>query len=1607
MNRLRVPIWLVAAGVLAATSGVRPLFAGEVYQSVMQELTRHAHRLPGSPAYTASLAHLEQTLKDAGLEPHRQTYDTLVPETRECRLSIDGVEVTPVYALGPNGPANSTIRGGRLSGPLVVLGNGTLAELEGKPVEGAIAVLNFDSPNMMQVFSQGALAVVFVGDGSETQWEARQQFIDQAVELPRLFVHRQDAEQSGLLSAQPGRMAEVSLTTIWKDAQGVNLWVELAGEAGATFKFDEEEAIVLGATLDTFGTIPELSPSVRPAANCALLAEVAVGLSQRPLKRSVFAVFWGSHYAMQDGARMFYFAFRRGKGGELDQRARDYLEMQRDSEERLAALANEDFFGQKSPVLKDVISRVEKRLNAQVSTLNYELRIVRDRLLPLRRMKTRLPGDEALMTELLAEEARIQEQRQGLNGMRRQFNQRAITNALLFAEIAGEERRVIEREIQDVSNLITHNVAHRELAARISAKRIMGHFDIDLANATGDWTLNMEGIGSQMFYHSMGLKWAKLSLGDYVKNFISIAEMDEALGGRGAPGKGLFSVPATSLVMPGKFCTPSIRSAASRVAHAMQVYGYQLVTVADPLDGDEMPYRQSVDLEPLVPRLLAFSEGLATEPALSQLCPLAEPKRHKDAVFHFRGEGGLRFLQFARGSTTELAGVPENGIAFCAPNRSSEEAPAIAGHSYAAASRIRASGHIFMPLLYSHVKFGPFAYGPDGELQYFPRGSGWADPRLAYGEGGVLSLPLLPGGFERFSATLASGKTDAVLKPYQMFGERFWGFYSDEEESFKVYAKSGLLLLGASEAEPRGTGIALGEGPLYAFNVLRQTARDYLILNQSRLQILRDKSIVNDSLESLHADAEQHWQDALAAREQQQVATAIAHEAFSAGISARVAPALREVTNDMVRAVVLLLLLTLPFAFIMERLFINATSIYFQVIGFVAAFVGSFVLLYLVHPAFQIASSPLIIFLAFVIILLSALVINIVMSKFKKELRAMQGLSTSAHGVASDSSTSMAAVLIGISGMRNRPLKTFLTALTIILLTFAIVVFASFTPTTGVSTEYVGKGDGPNRIELHRFSGLELPRMLHASLASLYARDWRTFAREAFFRGPKSEAEGDLLVVFKESDQSWQRLQGMVAFDPAEMMHNQALAKAIPGFQTYQGALPPLFLAERTVETMNLTTGETVRVGGKPFTFAGTLDAAALDQLEYIDRSKFMPPDFESSESELGKGGEGAQAGDDLSQDEFIDTTRFTYCSARSVGVTALGAMAELDAPRQPTRMNAIVMYAGETADVETTAAQIAKIFVGPVMAKGASGANQFFFSRSLQATGFSVIIVPLLLGGLIIFNSLLGSIVEREKEIFTYSAMGLSPPSVGALFFAESGVYAILGGMGGYLVSQLVAKLVSVCGEMGWFVPPEMNFSSLSSVMTSFVVMGMVMISTIYPAIKAGRSANPGVARKWKMPAPVDNAIDFVFPFTVSADDMGGILAFISEHFENHGDASIGNFAAVNVTLFRQPDGEGMGLRANVSLAPFDLGVMQTFTMFSRPSEIEDIDEIVVRLDKVSGTEGAWLRGNRVFVNDLREQFLLWRSLPLTTVMYYREQSEQVASTESVEGLRAMENQA
>jgi hypothetical protein len=113
-------------------------------------------------------------------------------------------------------------------------------------------------------------------------------------------------------------------------------------------------------------------------------------------------------------------------------------------------------------------------------------------------------------------------------------------------------------------------------------------------------------------------------------------------------------------------------------------------------------------------------------------------------------------------------------------------------------------------------------------------------------------------------------------------------------------------------------------------------------------------------------------------------------------------------------------------------------------------------------------------------------------------------------------------------------------------------------------------------------------------------------------------------------------------------------------------------------------------------------------------------------------------------------------------------------------------------------------------------------------------------------------------------------------------------------------------------------------------------------------------------------------------------VVSFLREHFSSHADSGLGRFMARDVAIARGPDG-GLGLDATVALAPFDLGVSQSFALRSVPSEVPGIDEVKLTMNRLSGQPRDWRRLNKVFVDELRQQFLLWRSLPQETMEVYR----------------------
>src|SRR5213075_1631989 len=103
------------------------------------------------------------------------------------------------------------------------------------------------------------------------------------------------------------------------------------------------------------------------------------------------------------------------------------------------------------------------------------------------------------------------------------------------------------------------------------------------------------------------------------------------------------------------------------------------------------------------------------------------------------------------------------------------------------------------------------------------------------------------------------------------------------------------------------------------------------------------------------------------------------------------------------------------------------------------------------HPAFRISTAPLMILLAFLILILSSTVVYILWVKFEEEIARLRGTSsTDGGGAGGGHATSFrrgavlgAAVRLGLSNMRRRGLRTALTLVTLVLLTFTLLCFTS------------------------------------------------------------------------------------------------------------------------------------------------------------------------------------------------------------------------------------------------------------------------------------------------------------------------------------------------------------------------------------------------------------------------------------------------------------------------------------------------------------------------------------------------------------------------------------
>lgn len=781
---------------------------------------------------------------------------------------------------------------------------------------------------------------------------------------------------------------------------------------------------------------------------------------------------------------------------------------------------------------------------------------------------------------------------------------------------------------------------------------------------------------------------------------------------------------------------------------------------------------------------------------------------------------------------------------------------------------------------------------------------------------------------------------------------------------------------------PEGIGYDVSDG-----GTLNETAykvaNDMWKIDQDRLSGLESKGIINEGLSELHGQARKLLDNADAAKGSLNYSVFDSYCRASWGYEARAYPGVFSTAQDVVNGVIFYLFLILPFAFFIERLFFAFPDLYKQILAFFLIFAFIFLVFYFVHPAFRLLGNSFIILIAFIMLALSVLVIFIVSSKFEEQLkqfnRSVSGIHKADIG---RMSVAAAAFSLGISNMRRRKARTVLTCITLVLLTFTVLSFTSI-----VSTLRFNKVPARKDADTHIYDGIMIRGAMWESQQEIAYRLLKDefgnegkrgkvypVAPRAWFFGTSMGEQSFLTVRKGKFSYDARAAVGMLP-DEAEIMDlNTSNKRAflagdwfgykngqrLPGEVDPYSMIIPDTMAEK-LEIKATDVGKAkVMFGGAQYTIVGILKNDVFKKIKDLDNEPTTPVDFILMSKQGGQQQSGGEAG-------FREYVHHEPANCFIVPYeTLMGIGGELK--------SIAIKYATADEVQEQLDSLMPRLGLNLYAGVGSS-IYRYSSIGSSASKGFSNVFIPVLIAALIVLNTMLGSVFERVKEIGIFSAIGLAPNHIAILFIAESMVYANLGAVAGYVIGQTVSKILSATG---WLPGLYLNFSSMSAVSSTLVVVAVVLLSTLYPARKASEVATPAIDRSWQVPEPEGDDWRIVLPFAVTGAQAKGVNGFLYEWFGAYEEYSIGDFVTQDVKTGEADTeyGRAHTISCKAWLAPFDLGVSQLVTLSTEPTDMEDVYEVKLLITRESGDISNWKRVNRRFLNTLRKQFLIWRTL-------------------------------
>ena len=1483
----------------------------------VRKLTSYPSRVPGTPGNVEAAKYVESRFKEIGLANVRSdTYQVTAPVTKgqKSSITINGrpLDVFPVY---PNHVVPSSTASKGLSGPLIYAAGGRPADFNGMKVEGAIVALDFNSSlNWVTAADLGARAIVFLEPDATTRGEAERKFSSQPVEIPRFYAPRATAD--AIRGA--GAMAKTAPVTVtlqsqvtWESVPVRNIIGEIPGTLPSQDKNGKTvaNAIVINSYYDSMAITPDRAPGAEAAGNLAALLQVARYFKAHPPRYKLVFVANGAHHIALAGVRNFI--------------AQHFFEQPK---EGAAADAPRD---EKAILEKDTYRAfIGLDLTSRTSTVGLFAKSAFYNQMGV--------GSENILLNQFADYAKAINRYAGEEATRR-----GIKDEQFYVDaVTGREGRTWRSYLPSL-------VALDSEVATMSQKPGLSFVTANDARSFQDTPFD---TADKLILPNLAQQVGTITL--LLDKSMGVAPEDQ---GKKNPKTGIDLLPDSATFASSQ----NFGFATARAIYRDVTKGTSFLPDT-PIPDDQLLKEKD--------RRGLMAVGWVLD-------------RNKD----YKTYSGVRgaFVERARFSK----GTPAVAqFVFVGPRVGDPKGGGTPSNEVEAYTVNRAGRIIFAPDLGSERgRFNPtFNKATNTTLSYKDKATNElnVDASLICFEcRGTALFDTVDQRYFRIltEMTVLDAQSDAApveygyLRPAANPGS--WPeldpaaiVFMKPQSRFKLIMAAGLLgkRLVILQTQPKtgdargkiifeGAGVLVPESEDTPTNVTRvayRTASDLWTLDHQRIQLLKRFGITNQRVENLHgmAGCKEASPEGTFACPTESVASAnggsikAAEEALANyqydkfylearrafGLESRAYPDVEATAQDVLKGIIFYLALLLPFSFFVERLLFGFPDVRKQIVGTGGCFLIIFIGIRYVHPAFELAMTPFIILLAFIILALTVVVTSFLSGKFEAEIKRLkQGVHFADVGRLSAIS---AALGLGIANMRRRPTRTALTCVTLILLTFTVLSFTSVTASISNFARPYGTGTPAYMGMLIRqpdWGGLQEASV--NSMRNEFSQRFDAVALRAWYLARDQGEPLQLRVNNLQDPNKFFYAPALLGLMPEEKDIGSPIPKALMKGKWFDGTrddvcLLPAAMLRTPEETAALKAdagaaapaageandedadkgpplgltlanaiGSKVQVGGRELEVIGIFDDDALAKTRDLDDEAVTPVDYQSEETKRSSTAT-SLAG---AKGEETQVQRYQHMDANALLILPYETVLSLGGTTRSVAAGFKDPKAGQEQLQELMNRAALGIFGATPDEDGTLVARLYSSVESTGYEGFAALVIPILIAALIIANTMLGSVFERTREIGIYSSVGLAPIHVAALFIAEALVYAVLGSISGYLVAQAVAKVLTITN---WLPGITVNYSSGSAVIATLIVMFTVLASTIYPAWAASRMSQPDIERRWRMSEPAGDVWRFQFPFTVSGLQPVGVAQFLADFFETHTDTSVGKFYTDKVTFSPLP---------------------------------------------------------------------------------------------------------